>query len=255
MHSNNDYNVLHQIYRQWLQERKHFQNQYSALKLILKMHDFDKGNKILDAASGTGDVAVKLFEDGYSNLYAVDASPYMLSQWPIGDYSIYKRQNNWENLDAVFCDWGNFDIIYFLGHSLPHMSPEKLPNLFGCIYRGLHDGGVLAFDIRPWTILHDGSLVQQGREEGVQRLLGNFELDRRAYWLFEEVLYVKDVQNVQYHFMPQHPDGHYLSETLQYNMYHWKSAIKLLIESGFSEKNLSILEVPQWPYLVIMAKK
>jgi len=255
MYSINDYNVLHKIYRQWLSERKHFQNQYSALKLILSMRDFKKEIKILDAASGTGDVVLKLFEDGYSNLYAVDASPYMLSQWPAGEYNICKRINNWENLTTVFCDWGYFDVIFFLGHSLPHISPEKLPNLFSCIFGGLNEGGVLAFDIRPWSILHNGRLVQQGREEGVKRLLGEFEVDRSQYWLFEEVFYLKKVQNVQYHFIPQSPDGQYISETLQYNMYHWKDAIKLLSDSGFPEKNVSILEIPQWPYLVITAKK
>lgn len=251
----NNYNLLSKIFRQLVEERQHFHNQFNTLKIILDYYDFSREAKILDAASGTGDVVIKLSEDGYKNLYAIDGSPFMLSQWPNTICNIKKRENIWENIHNVFDDWGCFNFVYFLGNSLPHLSADKLPYLFNAVYEGLNDGGVFVFDIRSWTHINNGALTQLGREHGVMRLLGNYDIEGNTYWLFEEVKYFENQQNVTYTLMPKSKDQKLISETVAYSMFDWKYAKELLIQKGFQESSIKIMEIPKWPYLVVSAKK
>lgn len=251
----NSYQVLHQVYRELAKQRHHFENQLQALQLLFKMHGIKKQARILDAACGTGDTVIGLHSLGYKTIFAVDGSEHQLSQWPQYDYDIPRLQCNWIKLDRYFEKQEPFDFIYFLGHSLPHLPLDKLPQLLNSVFTSLSKNGILAFDIRPWIKLHNGQLMQVGREEGVTRLLGTMEVGNQPHWLFEEVRYKGVIQEVQYQLLAESNNNISHVDELTYYMYHWETAIDLLINAGFRRKDISVLQLPNWPYLVILGKK
>jgi len=253
MATTNSYSVLSKIFRQFAQERGHFESQARVLKLLFDEYSISQNAHILDAACGTGDVATTIYSGGYSGVHAIDGSSHMLSQFPVESPKYPVRQVDWLSLPSVFQEWGLFDFVYFLGHSLPHLSTNNLPLVFRSVFEGLRGGGVLAFDVRSWGAKQDGTITQPGREEGVARYLGEVYADEIEYRLFEEVSY----SNSLYSLSPTSSGGHAMRETLAYHMYHWKDAMALLEDAGFAREDQKIYDFRkcEWPYLVITAKK
>lgn len=246
---------MSKIYRQFAENRRVFQAECNIVSFLLKLNHLNADSKILDAACGTGDVIALVKSEGHKNVYAVDGSQSMAALWKNTLNGIQAKQCAWQNLKTVFNEWGTFDLVYFLGHSLPHLSIEALPALFGTLYDGLNKGGVVAFDIRPWVKNNDKSLTQAGRGDRVQRYLHDVNIESESYMLFDEVTYKDSVQFVKYTLLPNSSDGKLVEEVLSYQMYDWEYAHSLLKNAGFTEESLGVFEFPGWPYVVVTAKK
>jgi len=210
--------------------------------------------RILDAACGTGDVAVRLKQDGYE-VFGIDGSHHQLSQWPQAGEGIERACYQWESIASYFKSQSNFDTIYILGHSLPHLSLDKLPPFLKHVHNNLHSSGLFVFDVRQWDRTEKGTLFEANREYGVMKHLTTVHIDGTQYRAFETVEYGDSIQYVTYTLLSTTNRGLKLEETLTYHMYHWSDVLDLLVQAGFMRNKIHVLRFPSWPYLLICSQK
>jgi SAM-dependent methyltransferase len=212
------YNLLSKIYRELLEPRGFFIEQHKLLLELCDIFDVQPNARILDAACGTGDVAVLLEGDGYE-VFGNDGSSHQLSQWPQAGKGIERACHQWEAVGSYFESQSNFDTVYVLGHSLPHLSLDKLPLFLKHIHDNLNSKGLFVFDVRQWDRCENGALTQENREIGVMRYLTNVHIDGVQHRAFETVEYEGSTQFVTYTLQSVTNTSLKLEETLSYHMY------------------------------------
>ena len=254
------YKWMANFYREIVRQRGHFEAQLEVLESIFKRNSISKNAKILDAACGTCDVVKKLFYQGYRNIHALDGSKEMLSQ--------YKKNNKlpisadhcrWENIDTYLNLNGKFDVIYMLGHSLPHAGTKILPGIVSNIFKGLNNNGFFIFDMRNWQRDINNRLVQPNREEGIYRFLGEFYINGDWHWVEDKVSYVNSSQIVSYRCRKANENRMgWKSEVtfdLTYSIFHRSEMLTWLLNVCFKEINIEIQKYLNWPYLLFVCRK
>ena len=250
-----NYTMLSKCYREIMKQRGHFEKQVSLLDFIFKRKKISKNKRILDAACGPGDVVLELYIKGFNQLAALDGSKDMLDQLTVKAPPFSVEYCDWKFLSRYFDEKGQFDIIYILGHSLPHLKIEIIPETFQMIHEGLNDGGLFIFDIRPWEYTVDGKLKQPHRVPGVYRLLGIVHIDGNEYWIEEKVSYTKNYQKVLYRFTNVDNNAAYIEEELRYSIFDHLQAQEWLQMAGYAKNKIETLQHPSWPHLVIVCEK
>ncbi|GEM_PF-5041077 len=252
----NDYEKLSEVFRQIADARKHFEKELYVLLVLFEMFKIGKDSKILDAACGTGDVARLVHDRGYHKVFLSDGAKSMLSMVDKAE-KWYEdiAEKRWEEIGDLFPRWGKFDFVYFLGNSVAHSPLSVLEEVFGSVYEGLNGGGVLVFDVRRWKKSSDGGLVDGGREPGIWRLLQKVYYDNEKYLLFDKVSYKGGEQRVEYIFFPESSSCNSFCETLSYHIFSWEDAVDVLEKVGFPSDSIKVLEIQEWPYLVVTARK
>ncbi len=248
------YELLSQIYRQLLEPRGFFTNQYYVIMELFSIYGLGKQTRILDAACGTGDIAVRLSKESYS-VIGVDGSPHQLSQWPEDGESVARICCRWEAIREVFDSHESFNVVYILGHSLPHLHPNSLPFFFERVHKGLAPNGLFVFDLRSWESNENGSHYETGRESGVKRYLGNVHIGNNQFRVFDTVKYVESAQLVTYSLHSTTKNQLKLEETLLYHIYHWSDAVRYLEAAGFERNHIEVFQLPKWPYLLVCCQK
>jgi len=80
---------------------------------------------ILDAACGTGETALALWNEGFKNIAGIDGSrPLLKVARSIVADRIPLRYCRWEHIGPYLAHHGPFDLIFILGNSLPHVPSE-----------------------------------------------------------------------------------------------------------------------------------
>ncbi len=251
----NRYTVLGRVFREIALLRGHFAKQLRVLRSLAESEGLHRSSRILDAACGTGDVLLGLRSDGFEHIQGCDGSEAMLAQWPSSIDAVPRRMCDWAELDTIFDESGPFDLVFFLGHSLPHLHRRLVPKVMKSVYDGLNVGGLLAFDIRDWVEGNDGSRWQAGRETSIPRLLGDVALDGVRYQLSDRAYYCGHRQFVEYRLVSAARGGKTLTETLTYDMFVPREAVQWLLAAGFAAGRVSVRRFAEWPYLVITARR
>lgn len=212
-------------------------------------------SRILDAAAGTGDVLCLLHGEGYHNVEGIDGSQAMLDHWPQLGHSIPHKRWDWTNIKKFFKKKGHFDLVFFMGHSLPHLPIADLSGVLTAVFNGLNPGGVIAFDLRTWR-QRMGVLVQPGRRTGHVRYLQTVDLDSMRCKVYERVEYTRNpaVQHVYYEGR-QRGNGQPMlfPDHLAYSIYTVSESTKMLEEVGFSDVTVQMAE--DWKYQIVHAVK
>lgn len=254
------YKWMANFYREIVGQRGHFEAQFEVLESIFQRNSISKNDKILDAACGTGDVAKKLFYQEYKNIHALDGSKEMLDQFDeYNKFPIPVEHYRWENLDTYFNLNGEFDVIYILGHSLPHASTKTLPDIISNIFRGLRENGIFIFDMRNWQRDINNRLIQPNREERVYRFLGEFCIKSDCYWVEDKVSYINSLQIVNYRCRKINENclgwESEITFDLKYSVFHHSEVLTWLSDAGFKDLNVEIQQYTNWPYLVFVCRK
>lgn len=254
------YGTMAKFFRTILQQRNHFCSQVAVLESILNKNTVIKQARILDAACGTGDVASKLFRKGYQNIYAIDGSKKMLEQREKHAQSyIHAEHCLWENVGGFFKRHGQFDIIYILGHSLPHATVEDMPIILENIFRGLSNQGIFIFDMRLWEKDQSDRLIQPNRPEGFYRYLGTVSVNNCSYLIEDSVSYSHSSQIVDYKARKIQGNAvvgdSEISWQLRYSIFHHSEMQTWLSTAGFNKDNIEIQQYAEWPYLVFVCNK
>jgi SAM-dependent methyltransferase len=236
------------------ESRGHFSRQEFLLKYLLRQYNIFKSKRILDAACGTGDALIALNKNGFMNLSGIDSSLSMLTQF-ISKLSngINVASMDWENIRKYFKNNGNFDLIFMLGHSLPHMEKQKLNRLLGDILSGLNKGGIFVFDIRNWQ-RQNGCLSDPNRTENVYRKLDTVNVDGKNYRLEDKVSYKNKTQYVTYRLTKVMGLGKKIITRIKYEMFDYDEVKKLMIRVGFKSVE-KYYDNSRWPYVVIIGRK
>ena len=108
-------------------QREHFEAQVLLLDFISNRKGISKNSRILDAACGTGDVVLEHNKKGFNKVSALDGSEVMLEQFPAKSLPFSVECCNWKSLGKYFDRYGQFDFIYILGNSFPHLEIESIP--------------------------------------------------------------------------------------------------------------------------------
>lgn len=251
----NGYALFSKFYRQMAVQRKHFDDQFEVLQDLLHRYDVNPSSCILDAACGTGDVPLRLHDAGYKNISAVDGSAEMLDQVTPRQREIMSVERcDWTRLSEHFGKHGRFDLIYIMGHSLPHLPVSELTSVLVQVRSGLNPGGQFFFDIRPWERDSDGALRQPGRPPSADRDLGTVQIDGKDYLLVDRVNYDGSVQTVTYLLTETGSPGSTLRTQVSYSIYSQEEATEYLVAAGFPRSGIEVTRHPKWSYLVIVAK-
>ena len=252
------YATLAPCYRAMAEERDHFTKQLKLLDMFLSRYGKSRTARILDAACGTGDVVTGLHTMGYSQVAGVDASKDMLAQVqvPQGVEEAPLQACRWQELDRYFGSHGSYDVIFILGHSLPHAEKEEIPVIVKNVYNGLNPGGIFIFDIRMWTRVQDGSLVQPGREVGVFKRLGSkFKLGKHWYWVDECCKYEGGRQHITYRFQRINDSELGWELVLSYTPFELEEAVRWLQDAGFRNIKVEVQQPEEWSYIVVIGEK
>ena len=124
----------------------------------------DAGNRILDCAAGTGQLAVGLALHGY-DVVASDASAAMVARTKA------LATQCGVDVPAVTCEWeslgrqgwqGSFDAVFCVGNSIAHAGPEpRRRTALATMKSVLRDGGLLVVTSRNWDLVRaQGSGLQ-----------------------------------------------------------------------------------------------
>lgn len=254
------YDAMAKFFRAIVQLRNHFDSQLNVLESILNRNGVAKHARILDAACGTGDVAIRLFDKGYREVYAIDGSQEMLNQ--VGkrvQSCIHTEHCLWENISEFFKRQGQFDLIYILGHSLPHAAIEDIRIILKSIFNGLNDQGIFVFDMRLWTQDRDNRLIQSNREEGIYRFLGTIGINNCTYWVEDKVSYQDSCQVVSYRVRKVRSTGVgydlELCWDLRYSTFHHSKIQNWLSAAGFNKSKTEVQQYSEWSYLIFVCNK
>ena len=254
------YTRMSHFYRGILKHRKHFENQSEVVDAIIQETFKSNNLSILDAACGTGDVVEILYNSGYKNISATDGSEEMIKFF--SKDLIKKIQVQvcpWINLDDYFLKNNPFDLIYILGHSLPHACIDEIPRIFSYIYKGLKPNGIFLFDVRTWVKGEDQKLIQPGRPANVYRDLGIVTTEDGNYHIEDKVTYNDNIQHAVYRIrklLSENPESN--SEEileLNYSIFNVHEAISMLELAGFNPDKIQQLKFDNWSYIVIKCTK
>lgn len=255
------YAKLAPYYRPMLEKRDHFAKQLKLLNVFLSRYGTSRTARILDAACGTGDVVTGLHTMGYSQVAGVDASEDMLAQAQAlqGVADVPLQKCRWQELDRYLGSYGNYDVIFILGHALPHAEKEEIPAIVRNVYNGLNPGGIFVFDIRMWTRVQDGSLVQPGRQIGIFRWLGKFRSGKHCYWVDDCCEYESGRQYITYRFRRINDGGlgwdHEERLVLSYTPFEPEEALRWLQDAGFRQIEVQQPDPKKWPYMLVVGEK
>jgi SAM-dependent methyltransferase len=252
----NDYQIFAKFYQEVANLRGHFEKQRDLLLNIFEEFHVPLDANILDAACGTLDVTFLLKRIGYSNIYGIDSSVAMIDQAKM-EYKalINPTLSEWEEIENYFQSLKiNFNFIYILGHSLPHLRIEKLKEFFSKVYQNLLPGGLFVFDLREWSKDINGKLFQPNRPTGEIRFLQRVKMDEVDYNLKETVSYKENCQVVDY-ILENCNDHSKEPAHFEYFMYTYQDSILHLIEAGFLKSNVETRRVENYPYLILIARK
>lgn len=249
MNSLESYRLFAPVYRAFVQQRGHFERQAALLAGFFRANHIPSSAKILDASCGTGDVVGDLITRGWVDCIGLDGAPDMLAQSPL---HVRGRvfSCRWEELDNFFRTHGEFDVIFMLGHALPHATKEALPSILNSVRRGLRADGVFLCDIRDWDRTEAG-LREIKRPEGQWR-----DLPVQVPMISgrERITYTEERQLVDYEFRVEGvPD--IITIELSYALFTKEEFVNKLINVGFTGERIVVRNVPEWSYVLIEAHK
>ena len=255
-----------QLYSKWSKyyhemaiKRNHFGNHRQLLLKLFELINVNKKSRILDAACGTGDVGANLFKDGYRNFHLNDISLEMTSHLDNCDIDGLKISNySWEDLNLFFKRNEAFDLVYILGHSLPHAPFENMSQIFNNIFNGLKSGSHFIFDMRTWVKDKNSNLIQENRLPNEYRSLGNYSFNNEELEIFDRVSYDGRSQIVEYKIIKNTQDADYESFFVNYSIFTENEIIELLERVGFTlinnlSKNTNSFDF--WSYSIISCYK
>jgi SAM-dependent methyltransferase len=251
------YPLFSKFYREFANQVKLHELEVDTLKELFKRYGVPPSSRILDAACGTGDVALMLNDAGFTKMSASDGSAEMLDK-------VEPRQREvmsvdlceWTRLEDLFRKHGRFDVVYFMGHALPHLPFEKFPEVASQVYAGLNPGGLFLFDIRQWEPDHKGELKEAGRLPNVDKMYGVVHVDEKEYWLENSPSYDKKVQTITYRLTDVHnPRNPALNTQVSYSIYTHDEAVERLRDAGFPKSGIEVKRHGKWPYLLVVARR
>ena len=259
-----DYEVLAPFYNALLRNRNHFEAQANMLQRLCSRLNIGKMARLLDAACGTGESLVLLHKNGWLNISGLDGSKAMLAEAHRLETLTGVSLNacSWENLDEYFSTHDTYDLVFFLGHALPHAPLELVRKVLGYVFDGLNPGGYLLFDMRKWSRAPDGGLFQEGRPAGVSRQLGMFTVDEKDYLIDECCTYISGRQQIEYRIRKARKDGtgedgagedKEKKPCLFYTPFTVQEAMDWLSETGF--QNIEWEQPSDWPYMILFGQK
>lgn len=254
----NPYDYFARFYRELITTTGRLQAEQHLLDELICRLKVDREASILDAACGTGDALFHLLNRGYRNLAGLDGSKGMLgkARQLLSDLPIcYCR---WTDLEMVSTHMHNtYDLIFLLSNSLAHGEVNEFPLIFKSFHRMLKPGGYLIFDVRKWTRLSTGILVEPNRPVHVPRLLAKIELDDAQCLIEDECWYTEHRQIVRYTCRPMCSDpynhfGELLTIDVSYALVTADEFVSNLHSAGFKET--AALKYEDWSYLVICSR-
>lgn len=251
------YSIFSKYYRQLIKDRGHFQDQAKVVRQVIDIYGINKNAKILDVACGTGDVACTLYDSGYNKIQGVDGNSEMLMELnSLYEEKVVTSCIDWSDIDTFFSKERLFDVVYGMGHSIPHLTPKDIPLFFFKVYEGLEKGGIWMFDVRLWDLV-EGSYKEIGRVEDVDCFLGKIIVNENSFWVFEEVTYQKDIpiQKIKYKFCCIEDVSKNQECTLEYHIFNKDTILKWMLNVGFLPSNIRFIKFPNWKYLVVIGQK
>ena len=252
---NQDYSLLAQFYRQMVRGRGFFAAEQRALEAVFRLYGIPKDARVLDAACGTGDVACALAATGMPNIHALDGSADMMRTWPRETIPVTRLSLDWANLpEYMKTRREEFDVVFFLGHSLPHADAGEIPIILEAARSGLLPSGILLFDVRPWSKDLYGRLAQSERAPETTR--SPVAIDGKTYSLTEQISYDYESQRqiVEYHLVSQDSTKQEISTRVTYSLFDWRQAAEWMTEAGFCRDSVVALQFPSWPYVILVAR-
>jgi SAM-dependent methyltransferase len=251
------YSLFSKFYRELANGVKLHELEVEVLKELFKRYGVAPSSRILDAACGTGDVALMLHDAGFTKMSASDGSAEMLDE-------VEGRQRDvmsvdlceWTQLEDLFRKHGRFDVVYITGHALPHLPFGEFPVVARQVYEGLNPGGLFLFDIRQWEPDHHGELREAGRLPNVDKMQGVVHVDGKEYWVENSPTYDRKVQTIMYRLTDVHnPRSPALSTQVSYSIYTHDEAADRLRDAGFPKSGIEVKRHGKWPYLLVVAKR
>jgi glycine/sarcosine N-methyltransferase len=124
---------------------------------FLVKHAGDTDTRLLDAACGTGQHSVRLYELGYRDIDAVDLDPSMISRAKAKAAGVRFRVGDMLELSRYYT--GRFGLIFCIGNSLAHLSgmPE-LNKFLKETYALLSPGGSVVFQTVNYDRILSGKI-------------------------------------------------------------------------------------------------
>jgi SAM-dependent methyltransferase len=246
--------LFSKCYPDLVREREHFPRQIALLEQLFGRYGISKNSRILDAACGTGDVAMGLFDRGYVGIAGLDGSKDMLDQLRERFGSKIRIDLwDWVEVQKYFDSTEHFDFVYILGNSISHLDRALFPRVLKSIHDGLKPSGKLVLDMRRWDRDSLGQLTQKGREpqqyhmhiDGVEHLVD----ERFSYD------YVKSCQMVSYEFYKVGDKMSTSKTSLTYSLFDQTEICQWLKDAGFAESEVDPIQRSTWSYMVIVSMK
>lgn len=251
------YPLFSKFYRELADGVKLHEQEVEVLKELFKRYGVTPSSRILDAACGTGDVALKLYDAGFTKMSASDGSAEMLDKLEGRQRDVMSVDRcEWTRLEELFRNRGRFDVVYITGHALPHLPFAEVPAVLRQIYAGLNPGGLFLFDIRQWELDHRGELREPGRLPNVDKMQGIVHVDGKEYWVENSPSYDKEIQTITYRLTDVHnPRSPALSTQVSYSIFGHEEVAGHLHEAGFPRSSIEVKRHPKWPYLLVVARR
>lgn len=253
--STDPYAVLAPYYRSLISTTGVLDAEISLLLQVLERANIGANARILDMGCGTGDVLGSLFQQNYSQLMGIDASPTMIEQ-ARGTYPhLFFTLQNWKSIGEFFGQHGRFDAIYCLSNSISHLPVTELEVVLSQVRCGLSPKGIFVFDSRQWSESHPHGLRENARPEGAFRWLAEIEIGGRRYWIDDCCEYAGHRQIVLYRIRRRRTSGRGWDEEqfaqVSYAVITIDSWRRLLASAGFG--TIEVHLVSHWPYAVLIA--